>query len=192
MDNLIEENLFADLLLDEIDFSSLLELPSLNKPASLNTKYEPPVGDKYIIFHLDDKIYAINSKRVAEVTTSLPVTPLPNVPDWVAGIANLRGDIISVIDLRRLWKQNTQPPFKTRLIVFHPAKNDSAIAFIVDKLNEIVTLSDKEINFSAADFTDSFPTIFGKADFKSQSLFLLDIDKLLSSLNVKDSKAVGV
>lgn len=192
MDNLIEDNLFDDVLLEEIDFSSLLELPSLNNPALLNSKYQPPVGEKYLVFHLDDKIYGINSKRVAEVTAALPVTPLPGVPDWVAGIASLRGDIISIIDLRKLWQKNTEPPLKNRFIVFHSAKNDSAIAFMVDKLNEIVTLSDKEINFSAADFTDSFPTFFGKADFKSQSFFLLDIDKILSSLNVKDSKSVGV
>lgn len=190
MNNSNEDNLPEDILLDEIDFSSLLDLPNLNDPSILNSKYQPPVGDKYIVFHLDDKIYGINSKSVAEVTASLPVTPLPGVPEWVSGIANLRGDIISVIDLRKLWQKTTQPPLKTRFIVFHSAKNDSAIAFIVDKLSEIVTLSDKEINFSAADFTDSFPTFFGKADFKSQPLFLLEIDKILSSLNVKDSISV--
>lgn len=192
MDNLIEDNLFDDVLFEEIDFSSLLDLPSLNNPALLNSKYKPPIGEKYVVFHLDDKIYGINSKRVAEVTASLPITPLPGVPDWVAGIANFRGDIISVINLRKLWQKKSQTPSKTRFIIFHSAKNDSAIAFVVDKLSEIVTLSDKEINFSAADFTDSFPTFFGKADFKSQALFLLDIDKILSSLNVKDSKAVGI
>jgi purine-binding chemotaxis protein CheW len=186
MNNSTDDHLLDEAWLDEIDFSSLVELPNLKDP-----KFHPqPSGEKYIIFYLDDKIYGINSKSVAEVTTSLPVTPLPGVPEWVAGIANLRGDLISIIDLRRLWNKDTQTPLKNRLIVFRSAKNDSPIAFLVDNLNEIVTLSDKDINFSAADFTDSFPTSFGKADFKSQPLFLLDIDKILSSLNVKDSKVL--
>lgn len=194
MNNSPEDNLLEEVFLEEkedfaeIDFTSLLELPNLN--ASSNTKYKLPEGDKYIVFHLDEKLYGINSKNVSEVSASLPITSLPNVPDWVLGIANLRGDIISVIDLRKLWKKNTQPPVKHRLIVFHSAPNDSSIALVVDRVSEIITLSAQEINFSAADFTDSFPTFFGKADFKSQPLFLLDIDKMLSSLSVENSKTV--
>jgi purine-binding chemotaxis protein CheW len=186
MNNSTDDQLTDELWLDEVEFSSLVEFPGLN---DLKPSYQP-AGEKFIVFHLDDNVYGINSKSVAEVTGSLPVTPLPGVPEWLSGVANLRGDLISIIDLRKLWKKNTPTPLKTRLIVFHSAKNDTPVAFRVDRLSEIVTLSDKEINFSAADFTDSFPTFFGKADFRSQPLFLLDIDKILSSLNVKDSKAV--
>lgn len=192
IDDSAEDNLFDELLLEEMDFSSLLDLPSLNDSILLKSKYEPSIGEKYIVFHIEDKVYGINSKRVAEVTGSLAITPLPSVPEWIAGIANWRGDIISVIDLRKLWEKKTKSPRKTRLIIFHANKNDSAIAFVVDKLNEIVTLSVKDINFSAADFTDSYPTFFAKADFKSQSLYLLDIDKILTSLKVKDSKLIGI
>lgn len=192
MDEFAEDNLFDEVLLDEMDFSSLLDLPNLTDPMLLKPKYEPPVGEKYLVFHIDDEIYGINSKRVAEVTANVGVTPLPSVPDWIAGIANWRGDIISVVDLRKLWEKKSKSPKKSRLIILHPNKNDSAIAFVVDKLSEIVTLSVKDINFSAADFTDSYPTFFAKADYKSQSLYLLDIDKILSSLDVKDSKFTGV
>lgn len=186
MNKLSKDHLLDDEWLDDIDFASLVKIPDLKEPPPQPN----PIGDKYVIFHLDDKIYGINSKNVAEVTGSLPVTPLPGVPEWVSGIASLRGDLISVIDLRKLWKKDTTPPQKTRLIVFHPGKNDSPVAFIVDKLSEIVTLTDKEIKFSAEDFTDSFPTIFGRSDFRSQPLFLLDINKILTSLNIRDSKSV--
>lgn len=192
MDEFTEDNLFDEVLLDEMDFSSLLDLPNLTDPMLLKPKYEPSVGEKYLVFHIDEEIYGINSKRVAEVTGNMGVTPLPGVPEWVAGIANWRGDIISVVDLRKLWEKKSKSPKKSRLIILHPNKNDSAIAFVVDKLSEIVTLSVKDINFSAADFTDSYPTFFAKADYKSQSLYLLDIDKILSSLDVKDSKFTGV
>jgi purine-binding chemotaxis protein CheW len=174
-----EKKDFAD-----IDFSSLLDLSNLESSVFSAEKYKAAEGEKYIVFHLDEKLYGIRSNRVSEVASSIPVTPLPNVPEWLLGIANLRGDIISVVDLRKLFRKNTQSPPKTRLIVFRSNKNDTSIAFVVDKLNEIVTLSSKEINFSAADFEDSFPTISGKADFKSNTLFLLDIDNILSTLSL--------
>lgn len=170
-----EKNEFA-----EIDFSALLDLPGLN--AALNQKAAE--GEKYIVFQLDEKFYGISSKSVSEVAATLPVTALPNVPEWVLGIANLRGDVISVLDLRKLWGKTTEPPTKQRLLIFHSAPNDSPIALVVDKVNEMISISQKEINFSAEDFTASFPTFFGRAEFKSQPLFLLDIDKMLSSLSV--------
>ena len=189
-----EENILTDdILLEtddlgEIDFSSLLDLSNpLQFLAGKNKAFE---GEKYIVFHLDEKQYAINSKAISEVAPSLPVTALPNVPDWFLGIANLRGEIISVIDLRKLWKKDTTTPNKTRLIVFHSQKHETSIAFVVDKLNEMVTLTAKDINFSAADFEDSFPTFFGKAEFKSHPLYLLDIDNILSSLTLADSKSI--
>lgn len=194
MDNSNQDILADEILLetqdemDEIDFASLLDLS--NPLQFLAQKNKISEGEKYVVFHLDEKQYAINSKDVAEVTPSLPITTLPNVPDWFLGIANLRGEIISVVDLRKLWKKETTPPAKTRLIVFHSAKHETSIAFVVDKLNEIVTLSAKDINFSAADFEDSFPTFFGRSEFKSQPLFLLDVDNILSSLSLADLKTV--
>jgi purine-binding chemotaxis protein CheW len=167
--------------LADIDFSALLDLPALN--AALNQKSEE--GEKYIVFQLEEKFYGISSKSVAEVAATLPVTTLPNVPEWVLGIANLRGDVISVLDLRKLWGKTTELPAKQRLLIFHSAPNDTPIGLVVDKVNDMVSITQREINFSAEDFTASFPTFFGRAEYKSQPLFLLDIDKMLSSLSAE-------
>jgi purine-binding chemotaxis protein CheW len=184
-DNSIEDRFSNEKqVFSEIDFSTLLDISSLDSSIFSPEKHKIAEGEKYVVFHLDEKLYGVRSNRVSEVVGSIPITPLPNVPEWLLGIANLRGDIISVVDLRKLFKKNTQNPPKTRLIVFRSNKSDTSIAFVVDKLNEIVTLQAKEINFSAADFEDSFPTISGKADFKSTTLFLLDIDNILSTLSL--------
>lgn len=187
MENSNQDTILEELRLEtqeglaDIDFSALLDFPA---------KHPVPEGEKYLVFHLDEKIYGIDSKKVEEVSLSLPVTPLPNVPEWLLGMANLRGDLISVIDLRKLWQKTTETPKKTRFIIIYSPKHETSIAFVVDKLNEIVTLSAQEINFSAADFGDSYPTFFGKAEFKSQPLFLLEIDKILSTLNTAASKTI--
>ena len=190
MNKFPQDNSIESLFLNEkqdfsdVDFSYLLDITNPDSLVFSSEKHKIAEGDKYVVFHLDEKLYGIRSECVAEVVGSIPVTPLPNVPEWLLGIANLRGDIISVVDLRKLFKLTTPNPPKTRLIVFRSNKNDTSIAFVVDKLNEIVTLSAKEINFSAADFEDSFPTSFGKANFKSSTLFLLDIENILSTLSL--------
>ncbi len=60
-------------------------------------------GDKYMVFQINDSNYAVPSGEVAEVVRMLPLTELPNLPDWFMGIANLRGDILSVINLPGIW-----------------------------------------------------------------------------------------
>lgn len=190
LDNLIAEN-FADEIKEfaEIDFSSLLDEPTLSPAVSSRTKLEIPDHEKYLTFYLDEKLYGIRAGRVLEVISFPAITPLLNVPEWLLGIANLRGTIISVVDLRQLWEKPAHSLQKSRLIVFQFGKNDTPIAFVVDKLSEIITIAQTEIKFSAADFEHSFPTFFGKTEFKSQSLFLLDIDRILSSLSLENSPA---
>ena len=60
--------------LADIDFSTLLDFPA---------KHPVPEGEKYLVFHLDEEIYGIDSKKVEEVSLSLPVTPLPNAHVFV-------------------------------------------------------------------------------------------------------------
>lgn len=170
--------------LADIDFSSLLDLPAA-KSIFLEERPAQAIGEKYVVFALDEEFYAVHSNLVAEVLSSLPVTPLPGVPEWLSGVTSLRGEIISVVDLRKLWQKNTLPaPQKNKLIVLCSARDSTKIAFVVDSLSEIVTLAPQDIKFSAADFENSFPTLFGKAAHKSNTLLLFDAENLLSSLNL--------
>jgi purine-binding chemotaxis protein CheW len=187
MNNLTEETDF------ELDFSSLLDLQSAAPPVPSFEPSSPAEGEKYVVFHLDEKLYAVHSAQVAEVIGSLAVTALPFVSAWLAGIANLRGDIISVVDLRKLWKKTTAPESKSKLLVLRsPKGSNHRAAFIVDKLNEIVTLKSRDIEFSAADFASSFPTFFGRARHKTQTLYLLDAENLFASLTLTDDLKVKV
>lgn len=177
-----DDDFFAKEKLEfaEIDFSALLDFPALSP--SFLPKIE--TGEKYLVFHLDEKLYGICTDKILEIAASLPVTPIPNLSGWLMGIANLRGMLISVVNLRRLWRKPDYSSQKSKLIVFQPAENDISIAFMVDKVSEIVTIPPAEISFPSSDFENSFPTFFGKTVFKSQPLFLLDIEKTLSTLKL--------
>lgn len=171
--------------LADIDFSSLLDLPEATS-IFLEEKPVQPYGEKYVVFALAEEFYAVHSNLVAEVLGPLPVTALPGVPEWLLGVANLRGEIISIVDLQKFWQKNPAAvtPQKNKLIVLRSAKDNTKIGFVVDCLGEIVTLAPQDIKFSAADFENSFPTLFGKAVHKSHTLLLFDAENLLSSLTL--------
>lgn len=142
---------------------------------------ETAVGEKYVIFFLNEEIYAVSAKYVTEVIVPLRLAPLPKTPEWVLGIANLRGKIISVIDLPRFWnKQNSSALPKSKLILLNSKTDDSQIAFAVDKLSEIIVLPNSNIQ---SDEKNS-PDFCGKIKYKSGIIHLLDAEKLFQLLKI--------
>ena len=142
---------------------------------------ETAIGEKYVIFFLNEEIYAVSAKYVTEVIVPLRLAPLPKTPEWVLGIANLRGKIISVIDLPRFWnKQNSSSSPKSKLILLNSKIDDSQIAFAVDKLSEIIVLPNGNIQSGG----ENSPDFCSKIKYKSDVIHLLDPEKLFQSLKI--------
>lgn len=158
---------------------SAFDLPNLTDSLSDAEKSTQKQGEKFVVFALDDELFAVSAKQVAEVVQPLRLTTLPNVPEWLLGVANLRGSVISVVNLLKLWdKKPTLFSPKTKFIVLRSQSDDSSVAFMVDRLSEIVTLPNDEIQFIKDD-----QSFYGKAIHKSNILHLVDTEKLFSSLN---------
>jgi len=157
-----------------------LDLPTLDLTRFSNPPNPPSIGEKYLVFFLDDEFYAVPSQKVVEVAPTIPVTVLPNAPEWLLGIANLRGEVISVVSLPALLgKKNSKPASKPKFIILRSSAFESGAAFTADRISEIVTVPDEEIKFKNA--AQSLP-IFGKTVRKSQTLNLIDTEKLFASL----------
>jgi purine-binding chemotaxis protein CheW len=166
--------------LPEIDFSAH-DLPDLTNSLFFDKQNPQAAGEKFIVFFLDDELFAVSARKVSEVVHPPGITSLPNVPAWLLGIANLRGDIISVVDLQKLWRKKTsQNSTKAKLIVLRGQNSDSPIAFTVDKLSEIITLPNDKIHFCE----EASSHIFGKTFHKSNVLNLIDTEKLVLSLEL--------
>ncbi|MDQ6788846.1 MAG: chemotaxis protein CheW, partial [Acidobacteriota bacterium] len=138
-------------------------------------------GEKFIVFYIGETLYGIPSKEVTEIIRPVPVAALPNAPQWILGIINLRGEIVPVVDLQTLWNKNSAAMPKSKFIVLRSDMSSACVAFAVDKLSEMVTLFAKEIE---ALVEESAPHIFGKAVYKSNVLRLIDTHKLFASLAV--------
>lgn len=163
------EPLFDDL--------SLLNLPDLTETFPEREKAEFSDGEKFVVFFLDDEFFAVSAREVAEIVRPLDFTTLPNSPAWLYGIANLRGEIISVLNLSKICgKANDSGSAKSKLIVLKAKHSAPAVAFPVDRLSEIITFSPENIQ-PAEDFR-----LFRRAVYKTASVRLLDTEKLFSTL----------
>ncbi len=139
--------------------------------------------ERYVIFKLDDTLYALPAINVTEIGQLLPVTPLPFVPSWFLGITHLRGDIISVVGLRELWQKNTAVPHKAKILIVHSEKQSLTIALVVDAVREMRHVAPGEI-ISDESHNDSHftPYQIGTVDYDGQNLCLLNAEKLLETL----------
>jgi purine-binding chemotaxis protein CheW len=163
------EPLFDDL--------SSLNLPPLTESASASEQPKIADGEKFVVFFLDDELFAVSAERVAEIVRPLDFTPLPNSPDWLHGIANLRGAIISVLNLSKICNKRSAPDSSKGKLILLKTKNPvSSVAFPVDRLSEIVTFTPEDIQ-PAEDFR-----FLGRAVYKTASVKLLDTENLFASL----------
>jgi len=137
-------------------------------------------GEKFVVFFLSSKLYGISAREVAEVSQPLEIAALPNAPEWLLGIGNLRGEIIAIANLPKILGENSPvSTAKTKLIVLKTKNYETAIAFPVDKLSEIIAEHDK--NFKAAGTNDS-PFVYAEFAHQTDVVRLIDCGKLLSSL----------
>ena len=94
------------------------------------------VKDKYISFNLNNDYYCISLDYVKEVLKDTLITPVPGTPDFVEGIMNLRGDYITVINLKRfLALPETETNDKKPVIIIKC--NELKLALLIDKINEL-------------------------------------------------------
>lgn len=133
-----------------------------------------------VSFSIADEEYCVDILRVQEINRMSDITRVPNAPDYVEGVINLRGKVIPIIDLRKRIGMPTIAQDKdTRIIVVEV--DSKVIGFIVDKVNEVLRInrSITEPPPPMATAIDSeYITAIGK--LHERLLILLDLEKILS------------
>lgn len=130
--------------------------------------------EKFVVFQIDDEFFAVPVTGVSEVAQSLPLTALPNSPAWLHGVANLRGELLAVINL----DYRKSPPKvlpKSKIVVFRPTEYDNPIGLVADRICEVVP-----IRSSAIEPADD-PNLIGRIKLNTHSVRLFDTEKLFSS-----------
>ena len=149
--------------------------------SDLSTANEAIAG-QYLTFMLSGEEYGVEILRVQEIKGWKTATIIPNVPDYILGVINLRGEIVPVMDLRRRFglEPSTYGP-TTVVIVVRVTKADrtQTIGLMVDAVSEVYRVEGTQIQPSP-DFGGSISAEFvkGLATVGDKMLILLEIDKL--------------
>lgn len=99
---------------------------------------------KYLTFPLGKEIFGIEIDHVTEIIGIQAITFVPEVPNYVKGIINLRGKIIPVIDIRAKFKK-PEVEYNDRTCIIVVEIDDISIGFIVDCVLEVIDISDDNI-----------------------------------------------
>ncbi len=137
---------------------------------------------KFLTFSLADEKYGIPLSTVKEVIGMVDITPVPHVPNFFKGLINLRGKIISIIDLRiKLGLPKTDMvPKKTTIVITEI--DDLTLGAIVDDVQEVVGFEKDQVENSIdvqSKVSREFVTGVAKTNTK-KLILLLDIGKTLS------------
>jgi purine-binding chemotaxis protein CheW len=145
----------------------------------------PAREGKYLTFSLAGEEYGIGILKVKEIIGMMPVTHVPQTPEFVKGVINLRGKVIPVVDLRlRFALEAAAYTERTCIIVVEVAGANGSVmmGIVVDAVSEVLNIRGADIESTPA-FGVRLNTdfILGMAKAAGGIKILLDIDKVLSS-----------
>ncbi len=143
---------------------------------------------KYLTFTLADEDYGIGIVKIKEIIGMMPITTVPQTPEFVKGVINLRGKVIPVMDLRlRFGMEAIDYTERTCIIVVEISGHSGIvmIGIVVDAVSEVLNIKGDDIaetpTFGTKLNTDY---IFGMAKMEGGVKILLDIDRVLSTSEI--------
>jgi purine-binding chemotaxis protein CheW len=135
--------------------------------------------DKFLTFHLAGEDYGIDIAHVTEIIGIQKITEVPDMPDFVKGVINLRGKVIPVMDVRRRFHLAPRDYDDRTCIIVVDIRN-SAVGLVVDKVNEVADIPSDQIEpppMSSQGNASRF--IKGMGKIGDEVKILLTIDRLL-------------
>lgn len=152
----------------------------------LLASHDSEVGnDQYLTFMLNEEEYGVDILRVQEIKGWDNVTPIPNTPEFIKGVINLRGTIVPIIDLRQRFNlESVEYGPMTVVVVLKVISEDRerTMGIVVDAVSDVYNVPEGEIK-PAPDFGSSINMkyVHGLATVSEKMVIILDIDYLLST-----------
>jgi purine-binding chemotaxis protein CheW len=145
-------------------------------------KQDMPEQLQCVVFTLNHEKYGINVMQVQEVLREIEFSPVPGAPEFVLGIINLRGNVVSVIDARtRFGIAPREYDDKTRIIVTRV--HQQMMGILVDSVAEVVNVMRSEIEAAPnAGHSKTSKYIDGVVSKDDSILIIVDLNKLITML----------
>ena len=145
---------------------------------------------QYLTFNLSDEIFALDVGKVREILEITNITKVPQTPDFMRGVINLRGSVVPVIDMRlKFGMSPTEQTVNTCIIVVEVNMDGDTIILgaLADSVQEVVEMEPESIEAAphiGTKLNTDFIKGMGKLD--TNFVMILDIDKVFSSGELSD------
>jgi purine-binding chemotaxis protein CheW len=138
--------------------------------------------DKFLMFRLGAEEYGIDITRITAIEELPQITAIPDMPNFVKGVINLRGKVIPAVDLRlRFGIEEKEYDDRTCIVIV--SVNESTVGLIVDIVSEVHEIEKKDIGEAP-----SFKNVSGKEQYIAglakkgdEVKIILDVDKIISN-----------
>jgi purine-binding chemotaxis protein CheW len=143
---------------------------------------------QFLTFNLAEEYYGVDILKVQEIKGYTNVTKIPNTPDYLKGVLNLRGTIVPIVDLRMKFGMGVTEPTSFTVVVVVNVRN-RVMGFLVDAVSDVLDLNAKNIQ-PPPDMgtTVDISFVAGIGNANDRLVTLLDIDRVLTEDEVQ---AVG-
>ncbi len=143
-----------------------------------------PAASQYLTFMLDGEEYGVEILGVQEIKGWEKSTEIPNTPEYVLGVINLRGAVIPVIDLRRLLGIKPREFSKLTVVIVVRTEYEErtrTMGFVVDAVSDVYNIEPEQMR-PAPDVESTVDTKFvkGLATVDDKMIILLDLDHIVS------------
>jgi len=147
------------------------------------------LASEYLNFTLGDEHYAVDILKVQEIRGYSAVTRIPDAPDYIKGVINLRGTIVPVMDLRlKLGMEHARYDSLTVMIVFN--FNQRVLALVVDSVSDVIALDPSELR-APPEFGNTVDSrcISGIGTLDERMLIVLNIEALMNDTALETESA---
>ena len=144
-------------------------------------------GSQFLTFQLGEELYGVDILRVQEIKGYTAVTKIPNTPQHIKGVLNLRGTIVPIVELRTKFGMPTID-YTAFTVIIVVVVRDKVMGLVVDAVSDVLNIDKKDIQPApqfGAQVDVSFLNGIGKSGDKLVAL--LDMDRLLLDGEITDA-----
>jgi len=145
---------------------------------------------KFLTFHIADEDYGIEIRYVTEIIGIQSITDVPDMPNYIKGVINLRGNVIPVMDVRQRFNL-PEKAYEERTCIVVVNVDDKTVGLVVDKVNEVVDIPEGNIEPPPRTKAESGQYIQGMGKIDEEVKILLDVLKLLYCEDLEQMAMTG-
>ena len=157
----------------------------------MSTASESDKKNSFIIFRLGGELYGVPILSVREIFEFQPVKPVPFVPNYYLGIINLRGKIVSIIDLKKKFKMKQNEDVKSGGFIMVMEMSENVIGVVIDETLGVNQVEINEISFNpVSDTTIDSDYLIGATRINDELVTLVDLSLLINIEEIENMKTL--